>query len=192
MSFQRNKTLILTISAIVALLIASPFLQQLAITPQTDYFTEMALLDTNHKTNYPSNVTSGKNYQLYIEITNHLGHAADYTVEAKFRDTNQPGPDSFNHTNSSLPPLERFTAATTNNQTVELPIEISFQFSDSGYVDSLTINGKTHNINTQLKFDTQKNNYYGNLFFELWVYNQTTNTLQYHERYVSLWLKMIT
>ncbi|MCL2358621.1 MAG: DUF1616 domain-containing protein [Nitrososphaerota archaeon] len=192
MSFQRNKTFILIIIAVAALLVASPFLQQLAIAPQTEYFTEMALLDSNHKTDYPSNATSGKNYKLYIEITNHLGHAADYTVEAKFRDASQPGPDSFKHTSSSLPPLERFTVSADDNQTVELPLEVSLQFSSSGYVDSLTINGKTHNINTQIEFDSQKNNYYSNIFFELWVYNQTTNKLQYHERYISLWLKMIT
>jgi uncharacterized membrane protein len=192
LSFQRNKSFILLIATAVVLFVASPFLQQFAIAPQIDYFTELALLDSNRTTDYPSNITSGKSYPLYIEITNRLGRAADYTVEVKFRDINQSGPNSFNHTSSSLPSLESFKVSAADGETVELPLDVSFQFQPTGYMDSLTLNGKTHNITTQLEFNVQKNNYYGNLFFELWLYNQTTNSLQYHERYLSLWLKLNT
>jgi uncharacterized membrane protein len=193
LSFQHNKLLLLLIVAIIGLFVASPFLHQLTVAPQSEYFTEMALLDSNHTTTlYPSNITSDKHYPLYIELTNHIGHTADYTVEVKFRDINQSGPNSFNHTSSTLPPLENYKLSADNNQTVKLPLDISFQFNTKGYVNSLTINGKTHNISRQLTFNTQRNNYYGNLFFELWIYNQTTNTLQYHERYLSLWLRLNT
>lgn len=192
MSFYRNRAIILVIGIVVVLLVVSPFLPQFVIAPQTEHFTEMALFSSNHKTDYPSNVTSGENYELFIEVTNRLGYDADYSVEAKFRDVTQSGPDSFNHSSSSLRSLESFRVSTTDNQTVELPIEVSFEFDSEGYVESLTLNGKVHEINIQLEYDIERNNYYGNLFFELWILNQTTNRLQYHERYLSLWLKMNT
>jgi uncharacterized membrane protein len=196
MSLQRNKTLILVIVAIAALFLASPVLQQLIVTPQTDYLTEMALLGPDHDADYPSNVTSGQNYRLYLEISNHLGYAADYTVEVKFRDASQSGPDSFSHTSSSLPSMKSIRVFAADNQTVELPLDISFQYSassDNINVQSITVNGEALRINSpQIAYDYEKSGFYGNLFFELWIQNQTTNSYQYHERYVGLWLKMLT
>jgi len=192
MSSQRNIALIVIICVVGVLLVVSPFLQQLTIAPQNEPFSEMALFSSNHRTNYPSNATSGETYDLIIEVTNQLGYDADYTIEVKFRNTTQPGPDSFNHTSSSLPALESFRVSANNNQTVEVPLEVSFQFSPTGYVDLLTLNNKPYPLSTQLEYDIERNNYYGNLFFELWVYNQTTSRLEYHERYLSLWLKMNT
>jgi uncharacterized membrane protein len=192
MSSQRNIALIVIICVVGVLLVVSPFLQQLTIAPQKESFSEMALFSSNHRTDYPSNATSGETYDLIIEVTNQLGYDADYTIEAKFRNTTQPGPDSFNHTSSSLIALESFRVSANNNQTVEVPLEVSFQFSPTGYVDLLTLNNKPYPLSTQLEYDIERNNYYGNLFFELWVYNQTTSRLEYHERYLSLWLKMNT
>jgi hypothetical protein len=201
MGLERYKTLIIVIAGIAALFIASPVLeelQQLIVAQQTDYLTEMALLGSNHDADYPSNVTSGQNYRLYLEISNHLGYAAEYRVEVKFRDAGQSGPDSFSHTSSSLPSMRSFSVFAADNQTVELPLDISFQYSlDSASnvinMESITVNGDALRPGTtQIDYNYDRSGFYGNLFFELWINNQTTNSYQYHERYVSLWLKMLT
>jgi hypothetical protein len=41
-------------------------------------------------------------------------------------------------------------------------------------------------------WDGQKSVFYGNLIFELWMYNEASNNFQYHERYVDLKLNMTT
>ena len=58
-------------------------------------------------------------------------------------------PDIFNHTNSDQPLLGAISLFAANNETVELPIDISFQYnidaSSHGQVDmqSVTVNGAT-------------------------------------------------
>jgi hypothetical protein len=39
-------------------------------------------------------------------------------------------------------------------------------------------------------WNPQTNVFYGNLFFELWIYNSTISDFQYHERYVDLKFNM--
>ena len=45
---------------------------------------------------------------------------------------------------------------------------------------------------TSIAWDKEKSGFFGNLVFELYIYNGTTNAFQYHQRYLSLWLRMTT
>ncbi len=199
MDLRKYKTLILVTTAVVALLVASPAIQAVLTLPQKENITELWLLGPNHDTKYPTNVTQDQTYRLYLDISNHLGASAYYEVQIKFRNQTQSAPNSFTHTNSQLPPIGSLTAFTADNQTVELPIDVSFHYSindrDSSrlQVQDITINGQAIDSNSiTIAYDSQKGGFYGDLFFELYIYNQATNTLQYHERYVSLWLKINT
>jgi hypothetical protein len=80
-----------------------------------------------------------------------------------------------------------------------LPIDVSVPYSlkdetaDPVPMQSITINGEAFDVNsTTISWNPDKAGFYGNLFFELYLQNDTTNQLQYHQRYVSLWLKMNT
>jgi uncharacterized membrane protein len=198
-SLQKYKTVILVISAVAALLVASPALQQMLILPQAANLTEFWLLGPNHSSDYPSNVTSGQNYRLYLDTSNHLGSVAYYVVEIKFANQTQSSPDSFNHTSSAQPALSRLTYFVAQNNSYELPIDFSLQYQvnnkTSTILDmtSITVNGEEISTNsTTISFDSARNGFYGNLIFELWIYNSATNSLQYHERYINLWLKLMT
>jgi len=58
-------------------------------------------------------------------------------------------------------------------------------------MDSLTFDGATLNTNGEvLVYNQDRGGFFGNLFFELWIFNNTSNMFQYHERYLSLWLQM--
>jgi len=194
MGLEKYRTLILVITAVSALILATPALQQLVVEPQTDRLTEMGLLGANHTATYPSNITSGQNFRLYLDITNHLGSAAYYEVQIKFRDQGQSGPNSFNHTNSDLPAIGTLTMVAADNQTAELPLDITFHYGDIGgaiAVQDITINGATLQPDpATLTYNSDRGGYFGNLFFELYIYNGTSNSFQYHERYNSLWLKL--
>ncbi|MGD6806461.1 MAG: hypothetical protein ACQCN4_05840 [Candidatus Bathyarchaeia archaeon] len=198
MAIQRYRTLILLFFSAAALLISSPALQQLLVYPNSDCLTEFWLLGPDHDSAYPTNVTAEEVTHLYLDISNHLGSCAYYVVEVKFRNLTQSGPDSFNHTGSSLPSYGSITVIVADNATVEVPLDISFQYhvdsriSTRIHMQSITVNDFELPINsTSIDWDISRGGFYGNLFFELWLYNSTTQSLQYHQRYNSLWLKMV-
>ncbi len=200
MPLQNYKTIILVLSISAALLVASPGIQQLLSLPQPDKLTEFWLLGPNHDTSYPSNVTSGQNYRLYIDTSNHLGSVAYYVVEIKFANETQSSPDSFNHTSSSQPALGSLNFFVADNKTYELPVDVSFQYQVNENnpsilnMNSININGAQISTNSTsvINDNIARDGFYGNLIFELWIYNGTTSNLQYHERYVNLWLKFTT
>lgn len=196
MKIQQYKTFILVITIALSLLIASPSIQQALVYPQTDKLTEFYLLGPNHDAAYPSNITQNQNNKMYLEIANHQGSCQTYQIEIKFRNQTQPAPNSFNHTHSNLPPLTTLTVAVAENSTEEIPLDISFQYTPSARLQlkmqNITINNYSLEVNsTTIAWDTQKMGFYGNLFFELWIYNSTTSSYQYHERYLSLWVQII-
>jgi hypothetical protein len=197
MGLQQYKALLLIITAVSALFIASPALQKLVFFPQTDFFTELSLFGPYNNATYPSNVTVGNNYRLYLNVDNHLGSSAYYVIETKFGNQTQFTPNSFNHTKSDLPSLGSITFFVADKKSLQLPVDVSFQYKIDANnprqldMQSITLNGATINANpTTIAWNSEKRGFYGNLFFELWIYNATVNALQYHERYVSLWLKM--
>lgn len=194
---QKYKTLILVATMVLALFTASPAIQRLAIAPQTTHLTELSILGAYHNATYPFNVTAGQNYPLYIDVDNHLGFFAYYQIEVKFRNQTQSAPNSFNQTSSNLPSLGNIPFCVANNQALELPFNVSFYFlPDQNNGDRLDMQNVILNVfslslsSTTIAWDSQRNGFYGNLFFELWIFNDTANAFQYDQRYVSLWLNM--
>jgi len=199
MGLEQYKALLLVVTAALALLVASPALEQFVVAPQADHLTELSLLGEYHNATYSYNVTAGENYRLYIDVVNRLGACAYYALETKFRNQTQSTPDSFNHTSSDLPSLGSISFILADKGASELSIDITFQYNlkpnttDRLEMQNITLNGEVLNVNsTTIAWDPERKGFYGNLFFELWVYNDTTNAFQYHQRYVSLWLKMET
>ena len=57
--------------------------------------------------------------------------------------------------------------------------------------DSLKFNGENLNLQGYSSdWNPQTNVFYGNLVFELWIYNSTIGSFQYNERFVDLKLNM--
>jgi|LSQX01.3.fsa_nt_gb hypothetical protein len=195
-ALHQYKTSILIVMTAVSLLVASPALQPLLVYPQTDNLTEFYMFGPNCDTEYPSNIIANQNFRLYLGITNYLDSSAYYIIQLKFRDQTQSAPSSFNHTSSNLPSLSDLTIFVAKDSTEELPLDISFQYTISEdltllSMHNITVNGFSLDANdTTIAWDEEKTGFYGNIFFELWIYNTSTNSFQYHERYLSLWLKM--
>jgi hypothetical protein len=196
MGLQKYKGLILVIAAVSTLFIASPLLQNVTFFPQTVFFTELSLFGPYNNATYPSNITVGTDLRLYLNVDNHLGTAASYVIKPKFGGQSNFTPDSFNHTSSVLPSLGDIALSLPDNKSQQLPIDVSFQYKIDANnprqldMESITINGATIADSTKISWNTEKDGFYGNLFFELWLYNET-NGLQYNQRYVSLWVKMV-
>jgi hypothetical protein len=188
------------VTVVVMLLVASPALSRLVVYPRTTFFSEMYLLGSDQMAEgYPYNVSSGQNYTVYLGVGDQLGYCAYYVVEVKFRNETESAPSSFgpleNRTPSGLPSLFNVTAFVADEQDWELPITFSFDYSVTGnsqvVFHSLTLNGEVLNLEGQVTaWNATENVFFGNLIFELWIYNAQATVLSYHDRFVDLKLNM--
>jgi hypothetical protein len=222
---RRYKFLFFMLTGIMALIVVSPVLQKFLVYPQTEYFTELWLLGPEHNAeDYPYNIKSNNDYNVFLGVANHLASDAHYVVEVKFRNQTQSAPDSFNRTHSSLASLYNLDFSVAENETWEMPLDFSFDysFSEVTYIvyrnvlvttpdgnitnylipesnvtlprvnfHSLKLNDITINLQGFYSdFDNQTKVFFGNLVFELWIYNTSTANYVYHERYVDLKFNM--
>ena len=197
MRFQEYKLLIIVVTAVLALLVAFPVLQRLLVYPQTEFFTEFWILGPERKAeNYPFNITANNDYDVFLGLGNLLGNFSYYQVQVKLRNQTQPGADSFNRTSSSLPPLYSINAFVADNGTWELPVSFSFNYTFDGngsrvILDSMVFNGNTLDLSGySVSLDPEKQQYWVNLFFEVWIYDDASSAFEYHERFTGLWLNL--
>jgi len=196
MNLQQYKALWIVVTAVLALLVASPALQRVLVYPQTDFFTELSLLGPGHMAeDYPFNITQNENYTVYLGITNHLGSCAYYEVQVKFRNETESAPNSFNQTASTLPSLYNVLVFVADKESCELPVTFSFDYSlfnkNQVVFNSLTFNGASLSLaGLSTDWNSTMSVFYGNLVFELWIYNGATNTFQYNARFVDLKFNM--
>lgn len=201
MSIKDYGLLYWVVVGVLALLVASPFLSRVLVYPRTEFFTELWILDANHRAeDYPFNITKNNNYTIYLGIGNHLGYCAYYMVQVKFRNQTQSAPTSFgpieNRAPSNLTSLFNITAFVADKQVWEMPVTFSFEYSYDATLSrvefsGLRLNGAWLNMADYTIFwDSEKGEFRGFLFFELWLYNASVNSFQYHGRFVSLRLNM--
>jgi hypothetical protein len=187
--------------AVVALLVASPVLSKLLVYPRTEFFSEMWILGSNHTAEgYPYNISKGANYDVFLGIGNQLGYCAYYVVEVKFRNETQSAPASFGPVDgrnpSSLPSLFNISAFVADGQNWELPVSFSFDYGvslDKASVvfHNLTLNNQVLSLEGYItSWNATRSAFYGNLVFELWIYDAQATALSYHGRYVDLKLNM--
>jgi hypothetical protein len=192
MNLQAYKTLLIVVIAVLALIVASPALQRLLVYPQTEFFTEMWLLGPEHRADrYPFNITLNTNYNVFLAASNHLGQSAYYEVQVKFRTQNQPGPDSFNREPSSLPSFYTIRFFIADKDEWELPLTFSFDYTKVSQwqvnFNHIKINGDTFDLKGHsTTWDNERSGFFGNLFFELWIYDDSIGGFSYHGRYNDL------
>jgi hypothetical protein len=187
--------------AIAALLVASPALSRVIVFPRTEFFTELYILGPNDTAeDYPYNISSGQSYSVHLGIGNQLGYCAYYLVEVKFRNETQSAPSSFGPPGtlapSSLPSLFNITAFVADEATWEMPLTFSFSYGFNQTlleVDfyNLTLNGVALDLRgASSAWNATESRFYGDLVFELWLFNSATSAFEYNERYVDLQLNM--
>jgi len=190
-----------TVVGVLALLVASPVLSRILVYPRTEFFTELWILDANRRAeDYPFNITRNQNYSIFLGVGNRLGYCAYYLVMVKFRNQTQPAPTSFgpieNRTPSSLPSLFNITAFVADEEVWETQLTFSFDYGYNETVSQVEFYGLTLNDvvldleGYTINWDSEKGEFLGYLFFELWIYNSDVSEFQYHGRFVDLRLNM--
>lgn len=197
MGLREYRGVFLVVTCVLALLVASPALSRLLVFPRTEFFTELWILGPGHRAEgYPFNISRNQNYSIFLGVGNRLGYCAYYLVEVKFRNQTQPRADTFNRTPSSLQPLCNVTAFVADETVWEQPLTFSFDYEFNSAFSrvefySVTLNDVALNMSGYTaEWDLERKEFFGELFFELWIYNATTSHFQYHERFVNLRLNM--
>ena len=201
MNLSEYKVLFIVVTAVVALFVASPVLSRVLVYPRTEFFSEMWLLGPGHKAEgYPYNISRGQNYTAFLGIGNQLGYCAYYVVEVKFRNETQSAPSSFgpieNRTPSSLLSLFNISAFVADEQDWELPLAFSLDYEvslDRSQVmfHNLTLNDEILGLEGySTAWNSTRTVFFGNLMFELWIYDAQATALSYHSRFVDLKFNM--
>jgi hypothetical protein len=201
LNFREYGLLFWTVVGVLALLVASPVLSRILVYPRTEFFTELWILDASHRAeNYPFNISRSQNYSVFLGIGNRLGYCAYYVVQVKFRNQSQPAPTSFGpieeRVPSNLQSLFNVTAFVADETVWETPLAFSFDYGYNETLSQVEFYGLTLNDvvldmeGYTINWDSEKRGFFGNLFFELWIYNSDVSKCQYHGRFVDLRLNM--
>ena len=210
MNHEQHRATFLIITVGLALVAAYPMLAMIVKLPDSsDKFSEMWLLGPEHTTaNYPSNVSEGETYKIFVSLANHMGSSEYYRIYVKFGNTTQMNLDSS--APASLPPLYEFRAFVGDEASWEAPMTFGFQnvaFEDDVLaddnvttvlpiedsvlsVDSITINGIDFPVDASTSWDSEHNGFHFWLSFELWRYDVTSKSFSFDNSVVGLPLNM--
>jgi hypothetical protein len=149
LNLTQYKALFILVTAVLALLVASPALHRVLVIPRTEFFTELSLLGPERTAeNYPYNISDGENYRVFLDIANQLGTCVYYQVQVKFSNETQSAPDSFNRTPSSQPSLYNFNLFVADKESLEIPVnfEFNYHFGLYSWAEVRWDSGKTYGI----------------------------------------------
>ena len=178
------------------LLAASPALSLVISFPRGgESFSELWLLGPNHMAeDYPFNVHAGESYNLFLGVGNHLGRSAYYLVYAKFRNQTQPLPNASGSEPSFLSSVYEFQFFVADGDVWETPVTFKILSAsiqgNAMVVESVSVNDKASEVGCSSVWDSEYSGFYFQLFFELWLYNTTESSFQFHDRFVGIWLNM--
>ncbi len=203
MNIREYHVLFIVVTAVVALLVASPALQRLLVFPRTEFFSELWLLGPDHKAeDYPYNITRSQNYTVYLGIGDQLGSCAYYLVEVKLLNESQSFPSTFgpieNRTPSTETSLCNITRVVADQATWEEPLAFSFDYANDSaastvLLNSISLNGVTLDLTgSMISWNSTRKEFPVKLTFELWLFNRTSDVFEYHGRAVWLSLNMTT
>jgi len=189
------RILFLVAGLVLALIAASPALSLISLPRSGERFSELWLLGPDHKAeSYPSNVRNMTQYRIYVGVGNQLGELAYYAVYVKFRNQTQQLPNFTTSEPSPLPPLYEFRFSLSDGKVWEAPLTFAIEYvllqQNFSLVQTISINGMVFPVNCTSTWDLDRNGLYYQMFFELWLYNTTSSSFQYHNRFVGLWLNM--
>jgi uncharacterized membrane protein len=200
--FRDYRVLYIFVIGALALFVASPALQRLLVYPRTEFLSEMWLLDSEHTDeNYPYAIVRGEKHNVFLGVSNRLGHSAYYIIEVKFRNQTQPAADSLTRTASSLSSLCSIRTFVGDKESCEIPISFSFNYVQENYNSTtqqvrfleMMLNENVVDLEEYTAlWDADENGFLTNLFFELWIYNDIVGDFQYHERFTGLWLNIVS
>lgn len=195
MELDDFRILFVVAGLILVLVAASPALSLISLPRSGERFSELWLLGPEHKAeDYPFNIHNMTLYRIYVGVGNQLGELTYYAVYVKFRNQTQQLPNFTTSEPSPLPPLYEFHFFLSDEKVWEAPLTFTIENvllqQNSSLIQNISINGMVFPVNCTSTWGSDRNGFYYQMFFELWLYNMTSSTFQYHNRFVGLRLNM--
>lgn len=197
MNLEDYRTVFASVSLVLILVAAFPGLNVVISFPRSvERFSELWMLGPEHTAEgYPFNVTAGEGQgPVHIGVRNHMGDSQYYLVYAKFRNQTQPLPDVLASEASPLPPLYEFRFFLEDGEMWETPM--SFVVNDVVFkgnislVGLISINDHVFPTNLSSAWNSERDGFYYQLFFELWLYGGNLQGFRFHNRFVGIWLNV--
>ena len=198
MDYRGFRTLFVVVALILSVIPSLPLLNLLVRFPSNyESFSELSILGPNHTAEgYPFNVRIGEKYNVFVDVSNHLGGPAYYVVYVKLRNQTQPSPNSSRSTPSPLLPLYESRFSIDKGESWEIPF--TFAFTNTSHQETnhtlsgIFINDLAFSVDSKSKWDSRWNHhgFFYQMFFELWLYDVNSKGFQFHNRFVGIWLNM--
>lgn len=185
----------LLVSFVGVLIIASPIVLTYIPSSPAERFTELYILGSEHAAdNYPFNIEAGEKYRFYLVVVNQRGCSSYYRLLTKIRNTGEAPPNPVERSPSDQEAFYELPVLLGEGERWEEVFIITFPSihleNDKIYVPELTLNGSSLQINKTLNWSDEKEGFYAELFFELWIYNKTPEAFQYDNRFVGIWVNV--
>jgi hypothetical protein len=195
MNLEDYRVVFSAVGLIGVLLFASPALSLVLRWPSGEKFSELYVVGPEYMAiDYPLDVRANESYTVNLGVVNHLGSSAYYGVIVKFRNQSEPLPNSTSGVASPLESLYEYRVFLEDGKSWEAPLAFSFldvRFSENqSLVEGMMINGVEFNVDKAASWDVNGTGYYYQIFFELWLYDTKADLMQFHNRFVDLWLNM--
>ena len=188
MKLDEFRILFLVAGLVLALIAASPALSLISLPRSGERFSELWLLGPERKAeDYPFNIRNMTQYRIYVGVGNQLGELAYYAVYVKFRNRTQQLPNFTTSEPSPLNSTYEFRFFLSDGKVWEVPLTFAVE-GNSSLVQSVSINGMVFPVNCTSTWDSDRNGFYYQMFFELWLYDD--KEFRYHDRFVGIWLNM--
>ena len=193
MKLNDYKLVFALVILIGVLLIASPAIGSVLRFPIGEQFSELYLLGPGRMAeDYPFNVAAGQNYSVYVGVQNHLGSSAYYTLYVKFGNQTDQMPNAPLRIPSSLPPLYEYRFSIPDGMSWERLLTFSVSNAaiegNNSQINTLQINDASFNVNKFAMWNSNSTTFTYQLFFELWIYNMQTESIEFNNRFVNLQL----
>jgi len=196
MNLEDYRTVFVSGSLVLMLIAASPTLGLIIPFPRGgERFSEFWVLGPGHMAeDYPFNIGVNETYHIFVGVGNHMGSSSYYVVYVKFRNQTQPLPNATASVPSPLAPLYENRFFVVDGGTWEAPLSFKVleasRNDDSMLVGRLSIDDVVFSVNASARWDSEYKGFYYQLFFELWLYDLTSQGFVFHNRFVGIWLNM--
>lgn len=192
LSIIQHKIIIVLLTIFLVSAIALPFIQQDLIPKKSPQTSELWILGQQYTTaHYPYNISSNQNYTVFLNAKNNLEKTVQYMIQVKFFNKTQY--DAADSTRT----LHSTTAVVDDRETWVLPVDFSIDYAFDGDISQMNLNHIILN-NAQLDvsdfsiaWDSLNEGYFGFLYFELWLYDDTIGKFVNHGRSVTLQLNLL-
>jgi uncharacterized membrane protein len=189
------RLIFIAVGLVGILFIASPAIAGFVPAPGDEAFSEIYLLGPEQMAQgYPSNLAVGQNYSVYVNVGNHLGTSAYYVLYIKLGNSTDQLPNSTLGTPSPLQPLYEYRLSIKENtvwqQVFSFEVTDATISSTTSQINTLQVNDVALNVDKSAVWDSNSTKSTYKLFFELWLFNDSTGSVEFNNRYVNLLLNL--